>query len=98
MELSWREHAWPGNVRELRNVIRQALLQLTGPATLEAESVSRLLKKAPARPSPTAPALDAGLTLRQIDAKPPWPKPSKRLSARPCACRRGNILRRRRGL
>ena len=60
-----KEHAWPGNVRELRNVIRQALLQSSGSA-LEADSVEQLLKKGPAKPLPFAPALDAGLTLRQI--------------------------------
>ena len=58
-------HPWPGNVRELRNVIRQALLQSSG-SSLEAASVRSLLKKAPGRPLPTAPALNAGLTLRQI--------------------------------
>jgi DNA-binding NtrC family response regulator len=60
-----KAHAWPGNVRELRNVIRQAVLQSEG-AGLEEENVARLLKKAPARPLPSAPALDAGLTLKQI--------------------------------
>jgi two-component system nitrogen regulation response regulator GlnG len=60
-----QDHAWPGNVRELRNVVRQALL-LSHAATLEAAGIRQLLKKAPARPSPQAPALDAGLTLRQI--------------------------------
>jgi two-component system response regulator HydG len=60
-----KEHPWTGNVRELRNVIRQALL-LSRSSSVEEGDVAGLLKRAPARPQPSAPALDAGMTLKQI--------------------------------
>jgi DNA-binding NtrC family response regulator len=60
-----KAHPWPGNVRELRNIIRQAVLQSDSSA-VEEDNIARLLKKAPPRPQPEAPALDAGRTLRQI--------------------------------
>jgi two-component system nitrogen regulation response regulator GlnG len=49
-----RRHRWPGNVRELQSIIKQALLQATGPVLLP-EFLPRSLRGAEAEP-----ALDFG--------------------------------------
>ncbi|MHB0958571.1 MAG: sigma-54-dependent transcriptional regulator [Pirellulaceae bacterium] len=53
-------YAWPGNVRELQSVLRQAMLQATGPVLL-AEFLPQQLRRA-GRPEVGAPSSDPGQT------------------------------------
>ncbi len=57
------KHAWPGNVRELQSVLKQALLEATGPV-LVPEFLPPALRKdaAASRGSPGAPLTETDLT------------------------------------
>jgi DNA-binding NtrC family response regulator len=54
-----RSHTWPGNIRELQSVLKQALLQASGPVLLSAFLPE--LSGAPAKPAPSPPGLEADL-------------------------------------
>ncbi len=61
-----RSYAWPGNVRELESVLKQALLQASGPVLLPAFLPESL--GSPCQPSPATTAAEPGLeafTIRQ---------------------------------
>ncbi len=60
-------HSWPGNVRELRNVVRQAVLQASGPV-LGPDDLQGLVRTDGRAPTTvTAPiAIPAGATLKEI--------------------------------
>ena len=76
-----RKYSWPGNVREVQNVIRQAVLQTTGPVLLPAflPEYIRVQIGDGAATGPGAPAVDDSLS-RLIDCA--------------IACRNGTALRR----
>jgi two-component system, NtrC family, nitrogen regulation response regulator GlnG len=49
-----RRHSWPGNVRELQSVIKQALVQATGPILIPEFLPLALVTKADGTPAPTS--------------------------------------------
>ena len=49
-----RAHSWPGNVRELQSVIKQALVQATGPILVPEFLPLALVTKADGAPTPTS--------------------------------------------
>jgi two-component system, NtrC family, response regulator AtoC len=55
-----RGYSWPGNVRELQSVLKQALLQATGPVLLPA-FLPELSDEPAAGPAPSAPTEEVGL-------------------------------------
>ncbi|HLI34666.1 MAG TPA: sigma 54-interacting transcriptional regulator, partial [Terriglobia bacterium] len=62
-----KQHDWPGNVRELENAIRRALALSRGPV-LGIEALEEIdPAPSPRGVGPTAPVLEAGLTLHELE-------------------------------
>jgi two-component system nitrogen regulation response regulator GlnG len=63
-----RRYPWPGNVRELQNVIRQSVLQTTGPVLLPHFLPDVVVRGVPALPAPDRASMPDDALQRLIDS------------------------------